>query len=87
MKLKYQFYFAQFGTTYAGVTTGDDKDRFPGMLQVNEVGHDIVTMMADDVTRDEIVDRLLEIYEIDRLTAERSVDQVVDYLAEQGVVE
>lgn len=86
MKLKYQFVFQPVGKTYVGVAVGESAKLFHGMLQLNEVGYDIVKLMTQEISREEIVDRLLEIYDTDRETVAGYVDQVVDYLIEQGVV-
>lgn len=86
MKLKYQFVFQPIGRKYMGVPVGDSAAHFQGMLQLNEVGYDIVKLMTEEISREEMVDRLLESYDADRETAAGYVDQVVDYLIEQGVV-
>lgn len=86
MKLKYQFVFHPLGKTYMGVPVGDSAKEFHGMLQLNEVGYEIVSQMMEDVSRDEIVDKLLTIYDTDRETALGYVDEVVEYLKEQEVL-
>lgn len=86
MKLKYQFCFQPVGKTYVGVAVGDSAKQFSGMLQLNEVGYDIVSQMTEEVSAEEIVERLLKIYDTDRETLTGYVNQVVGYLVEQGVV-
>lgn len=86
MKLKYQFVFQSVGDTYMGVTVGESAKLFHGMLQLNEVGHDIVSLMAEDVGRDEIVDKILNSYDTDRETAEKYVDEVIAYLVKEDVL-
>lgn len=87
MKLKYQFVFQPVGKTYMGVAVGDSAKQFSGMLQLNEVGYDIVSQMTDDISRDEIVDKILDIYDSDRDTVSKYVDEVVEYLTENEVLE
>lgn len=86
MKLKYQFVFQPVGKTYMGVAVGESAKLFSGMLQLNEVGYDIVSLMTEEVSRDEIVDKMLDIYEADRETVEKYVDEVVEYLTENDVL-
>lgn len=86
MKLKYQFVFQPVGKTYMGVAVGDSAKQFSGMLQLNEVGHDIVSLMTDEISRDEIVDKMLDIYDADRDTVCKYVDEVVEYLTENRVL-
>ena len=87
MKLKYQFVFQPVGKTYMGVAVGDSAKQFSGMLQLNEVGYDIVSQMTEDISRDEIVDKMLNIYDSDRETVSKYVDEVVEYLTENEVLE
>lgn len=87
MKLKYQFYFQPVGKTYMGVAVGDSAKEFHGMLQLNEVGYDIVSQMTDEVSREDVVDKMLSMYDADRETVTGYVDQVVAYLVEQGVLD
>lgn len=87
MKLKYQFVFQPLGKTYMGVAVGESARLFHGMLQLNEVGYDIVSLMREEISRDEIVAKLLEIYDTDSQTASDYVNQVVEYLDEQDVLD
>lgn len=86
MKLKYQFVFQPLGNTYMGVPVGESAKLFHGMLQLNEVGYDIVSLMTEEISREEMADKLLEIYDTDRETVLTYIDQSVDYLTEQGVL-
>lgn len=86
MKLKYQFVFQPVGDTYMGVAVGESATQFSGMLQLNDVGYDIVSMMTEDVTKEEVVDKLLDIYDADRDTVMQYVDEVMDYLKAEGVL-
>lgn len=87
MKLKYHFVFQPIGEIYMGVAVGESAKKFHGMMQLNEVGYHIVSLMTEEISREEIVDKLLEIYETDRESALGYVDEVVAYLEEQGVLE
>lgn len=86
MKLKYKFVFQPLGKTYMGVPVGESAKLFHGMLQLNEVGYDIVSLMTEEISREEMADKLLEIYDTDRETVLTYIDQSVDYLTEQGVL-
>ena len=87
MKLKYQFVFQPIGEIYMGVAVGESAKQFHGMMQLNEVGYHIVSLMTEEISREEIVDKLLEIYDTDRESSLGYVDEVVEYLKEQGVLE
>lgn len=86
MKLKYQFVFQQLGETYMGVAVGEDAKLFNGMLHLNEVGYDIVSLMTNDISKDEIIENILDSYDSDRDTATQYVDEVIDYLTKEDVL-
>lgn len=86
MKLKYQFHFQPVGKIYMGVAVGESARNFHGMLQLNEMGYDIVSLMVKEISRDEIVERLLQVYEPNREKIEEYVDNVVKYLKAQEVL-
>lgn len=87
MKLKYNFHFQPVGRTFVGVAVGEDARKFAGMIQLNEVGHDIVARMTSEVTRDKIVKSILEEYESDEETVGKYVDEVIEYLNSEGVLD
>lgn len=87
MKLKYNFHFQPVGRTFVGVAVGEDARKFAGMIQLNEVGHDIVVRMTSEVTRDKIVKSILEEYDSDEETVGKYVDEVIEYLNSEGVLD
>ena len=86
MKLKYQFVFQPIGEIYMGVAVGESAKQFHGIMQLSEVGYHIVSLMTEEISREEIVDKLLEIYDTDRDSALTYVNDVIKYLEEQGVL-
>ena len=70
-----------------GVPVGDSAKLFHGMMQLNEVGYDIVSLMTEEISREEIVEKILEMYDIDRDSALVHVNDVIEYLEWQGVLE
>ena len=46
MRLLYSFRFQQIGETYLGAAVGQNAHLFNGVLQLNEVGHFIVSELA-----------------------------------------
>lgn len=86
MKLKYKLVFQLVGNDYMGVAVGDSAKQFGDILQLNEVGYDIVSLMKEEISRDEIVEKLLDIYDDDRDTVGKYVDEVVEYLTENELL-
>ena len=46
MRLRYTFRFRQIGETYLGAAEGQNAHLFNGVLQLNEVGHFIVSELS-----------------------------------------
>ena len=69
-----------------GVAVGESAKQFHGIMQLNEVGYHIVSLMTEEISREKIVDKLLEIYDTDRDSALTYVNDVIKYLEEQGVL-
>lgn len=86
MHLKYQFHFQPVGNTYMGVAIGESAKQFSGMLQLNEVGYDIVSQMTQPTTQDEIIEQMLKLYDTDRETVTKYVDDIIKYLQEAEVI-
>lgn len=87
MKLKYQFVFQNVCGHYMGVAVGDDARAFSGVITLNETGNDICQLLQEETTRESVIDHLLEIYDADRETVGKYVDQVTDQLRAEGVLE
>lgn len=105
MRLRYTFRFRQIGETYLGAAEGQNAHLFNGVLQLNEVGHFIVSELAklgsednecDGVKQPEqtekecvnlLAQRLMAEYEVDAVTAQNAIMDVVDYLSKEGVLE
>lgn len=86
MKLKYEFCYQAIGDIYMGVAVGDEAADFSGTLQLDEVAYDIVSHIKDNISRDELVDEMLEIYDADRKQVGEYVDKVLDYLRTEEIL-
>ena len=86
MRLRYSFRFQQIGDTWLGTAVGQNAHLFNGVLQLNEVGHFIVSRLDQPQTTDSLTEALTREYEVDTSTARQAVQQVVDYLQEEGVL-
>ena len=86
MRLRYTFRFQQIGETYLAAAIGQNAHLFNGVLQLNEVGHFIVSRLDQPQTIDSLTEALTREYEVDTSTARQSVQQVVDYLQQEGVL-
>lgn len=86
MKLKSGFVVREVAGKTLAVAVGERSREFHGMITLNGTGRAIWDALASDTTEEEIVDRLLEEYEIDHETAARDVAAFVQKLRESGVL-
>lgn len=60
---------------------------FNGMIIVNPTASEILKIMPDAETRDDIVKAMLEIYDADEETVKTDVDEFLGQLEENGLME
>ncbi len=72
---------------YILMPAGDNIAKFRGTVLMNELSAFIWEQLQAPVTRDELLDRILDKYEIDSETAASDLDAVLAELKQMGVVE
>ncbi|MBP3689126.1 MAG: PqqD family protein [Bacteroidaceae bacterium] len=87
MKLRYNFVFQPLHAVTLAITVGDDVDAFPGIIQLNETGAEIMQMFRQDQTVDTVVSRMMEQYEADEADIRQAVDDIVSMLREKDLLE
>ena len=101
MRLRYLFRFQQIGETWLGSAVGQNAHLFNGVLQLNEVGHFIVSELmkhasadgnkSTEPTESDIITYLTTCitneYAVNRSTAQSAVISVLDYLKTEQVIE
>lgn len=88
MKIKSGFILRDVAGKTFVVATGELSKKFKGMITLNETGKFIWNLLANDITKEEIVNKMLEVYEgVDRATVEKDVDIFVDKLKGDNILE
>lgn len=87
MKLRYNFVFQPLHAVTLAITVGDDVDAFPGIIQLNETGAEIMQMFRQDQTVDTVLSRMMEQYEADEADIRKAVDDIVSMLREKDLLE
>lgn len=77
----------QFGDDFIAVAVGDDAENFNKLITLNSVGAFIFNFLSEERERGDIVNALMDTYEVDRKTAERDVDAFVDNLRAAGLLD
>ncbi len=87
MRIKKDFTIQKVGGSWIAVAVGETSKTFHGMVRLNETGAFLWKKMTDaDRTVDELVDALLAEYEVDRETATRDVENLVNQFRESGIL-
>ena len=86
MKKKLDFVLREIAGDLLLVPTGKTALDLNGMLTFNEVGGEIWKMLDDVDSEEEIVDRLLEDYDVQREELQQDVREFLDRLRELGIL-
>ena len=87
MKVRTSFAVREIAGDYILVPLGEMALKFSGMITTNEVGAFIWECLQEDVSKEELLEKVLEEFEIDRETAEQDVGQFLENLDELGLME
>lgn len=87
MKVKNDYLLRQFGDDYIVVAVGEDSEDFNKLITLNSVGAFIFKALSADISRDELVTKVVDQYEIDRATAERDCDVFIKKLDDAGLLD
>lgn len=81
MKLKKRFVLRKLGETYCAICT-DDKTLIP----LNPSGYLIFSRLLTETTEGELVDAILEVYDVSREVAEIDVRKFLQMLREKKLI-
>ena len=82
MKIDKEFILREIAGDYVIVPTGKTALEFNGLITVNELGAFIWKKLQQDVTEDELIQDILEEYEVDEETARHDVEEFLNKLTE-----
>lgn len=84
MKLKSSFITHSSGNEQIMVSVDGS---FSGMVRSNSTAAEIINLLATEITKESIVDAMLERYDAEREVIERDVDRVLDSLRSIGALD
>ena len=87
MKLKKGFIMRELAGRYVVLPVGGDPDGFQGMIHMNKTGAFLWESLSAERTKAELVQLVLEKYDVDQEAAEADVDVFVKNLSEKGIIE
>ena len=87
MKIKEGFMLREVAGSYVVVAVGKRSEQFNGMVNMNETGAFLWKLVEQGASRDELLNSLLETYEVEREKAEQDVDKFISVLQQNNFVE
>lgn len=87
MKVQKEFVLREIAGDYVIIPTGKTVLTFNGLITVNEVEADLWKMLQSEVTFEDLLRGILDIYEVDEETAKEDIQEFLDTLVEGGILE
>lgn len=87
MKIKEGFVLRKMGGQPVVVSVGIASKVFNGMIKLNETGEFLWKKMTEDVSEDELVEALLDEYDISEKLAKQDVCAFIESLKGPGIIE
>lgn len=86
MRVEKEFVLREIAGDYIIIPTGKTVLEFNGLLTVNEVGVSLWKMLQKEVTLEELVQGILEEYDVDEAVAREDIMEFLDRLYEGGIL-
>lgn len=86
MRIEKEFILREIAGEHIIVPTGDTVLQFNGMITVNDLGLVLWELLQNDITEDEMVEKVLEEYEIDEKTARNDIQEFIESLVKAGII-
>lgn len=87
MKLKYNFDTVDMGDEIIAVPVGDDAEKIHGVVKLNKSGLEIMELLKEVISIDEIVEKLSSKYDNDRDEIKEDVIHIIDILKKAGIID
>ena len=87
MKVQNDFVLREIAGDYVIIPTGTTVLSFNGLITVNEVGADLWKMLQSEVSFDDLVLGILDIYDVDETTAREDIQEFLDTLIRGGILD
>lgn len=87
MKIKEGFVLREIAGTIVAVPTGELVNEFQGMINLTSSAKFVWELLQNDITIEEVSDKLSKKYEIDIQKAKQDVEKFVNYLRTSNLIE
>ena len=87
MKIKEGFLLREVAKTFIVISVGDSELDFNGVITLNEVGGLIWKEIEDGKKEDEIINKIISEYNVDKDTAKNDFADFINQLKEHNIIE
>ena len=87
MKVDKEFVLREIAGDYVIIPIGRTVLSFNGLITVNEIGAFLWNLLLEDVTKEDLVAKVLDEYEVDEETAREDIQEFLDTLVSGGILE
>lgn len=86
MKLKDGVVITNVDNSYILVDTSSNDDRFNGIIKLNDTGKAMCDFLNEDLSFEELVNKMLEKYDVEKDVLEKDISNTLEKLKEKGIV-
>lgn len=86
MKINNGFILREVADSYVVVAVGDKLREFNSIINLNETGAFLWRILEKETTEQELIEKLLEEYDVDRETAEKDIKDFIQKIQEAGLL-
>lgn len=86
MKLKYAFETVELDGETMAIPVGAGADQLHAVFRLNETASDIMKLLKDETTEEQVVEEMLKLYQVDRDKMATQVHAFMERLQAAGVL-
>ena len=87
MKLKSEFVLRKFSDKFIAVSVNDSADDNNVLISMNSSGAFVFELLQNEITYDEVINRLTDKYDIDISTANADFDEFLENVRKAGMLD
>lgn len=87
MRIKQGFMLREVANNFIVVPVGKASEKFRGLITLNSTGAFLWRNLEQETTKEELVKKLLEEYEVDKFQAEKDVNTYIEKLTGADLIE
>ena len=87
MKITREYILREIAGDYIIIPTGKTVLDFNGLITLNEVGVSLWKMLQNEVTFDDLLQGILDEYDVEPAVAREDIQEFLDQLVNRGIIE